>query len=172
MEKGKFGDCCPACGVPSKMFEPFDDKVSPFRKLLLNLHIHPVVVHMPQAFAFFIVGCAAVSFLFQGDNKEDLISTVRILSIVMPFSIIAAFITGIMDGKIRFRKVTTPILKTKIAAGTGFFILSSGAFAAVIAKGMTANTIIIVIALNAAGLVCSAILGKLGAGILDSKFPG
>ena len=44
----KVGEICPACGVPAKMFEPYDDKVSEARRRMIDLHIHPVIVHSPR----------------------------------------------------------------------------------------------------------------------------
>ena len=62
MERSKLGDKCPACGVSATMFEPYDDKLSEKRRRLLDIHVHPIVVHFPQAFAAFL----AAAGIFDG----------------------------------------------------------------------------------------------------------
>ena len=49
MEAGKLGDVCPACGLPRKVFEPYRERVSINRLRLLNLDLHPIVIHLSQA---------------------------------------------------------------------------------------------------------------------------
>ncbi|MFX0196457.1 MAG: hypothetical protein ACFFCW_10070 [Candidatus Hodarchaeota archaeon] len=36
---------CPACGAPSMAFDPYDQKVSPIRRKILELSIYPITVH-------------------------------------------------------------------------------------------------------------------------------
>ena len=75
MEAGKLHDSCPACGVPAKMFEPFTDPVSSKRRSILALHIHPVLVHFPQAFAFFLFALSAASLALKGPARDSVISS-------------------------------------------------------------------------------------------------
>ena len=49
--------------VPGKMFEPYTDKISEQRKKILDRHIHPIMVHAPQAFAFFLLFFSMVVLL-------------------------------------------------------------------------------------------------------------
>ncbi len=44
----KIKEVCPACGVPAKMFAPFNSPISLKRRRILDLHTHPVMVHFPQ----------------------------------------------------------------------------------------------------------------------------
>ncbi len=54
IDEKKLGDVCPACGVPRKAFEPWTDDMSPRRRVLLTLNLHPIALHFPQAFSAMI----------------------------------------------------------------------------------------------------------------------
>lgn len=120
--KDKLKDVCPACGVPAKMFEPYTHTVSLKRRRILDLHTHPVLVHFPQAFALTLCGLSFLVFFIDGKAREAIFSTLLVLSLLLPLTVIFAVITGVLDGKIRFRKVTTPLLKKKIALSIIFFL--------------------------------------------------
>ncbi len=49
-EAGKVGEVCPACGVPRKMMKSWKDPVSPRRRLVLWLDLHPIVDHLTVSF--------------------------------------------------------------------------------------------------------------------------
>ena len=55
LEKDALGEVCPACGVKKEMFEPWEDKVGAARRLWLDLHVHPIVVHLPNAISPMLV---------------------------------------------------------------------------------------------------------------------
>ena len=67
MLEEKLGDVCPACGVLKKMFEPHNDRVSEKRRKVLEMHIHPIMVHFSQAFAFSVFLLAIGMLFFQVD---------------------------------------------------------------------------------------------------------
>lgn len=115
--EGKIKDVCPACGVPAKMFEPYTDPVSQKRRLILGLHIHPIMVHFPQAFTVTLFILAVLSYVTPPAIKESLIVSIKVISFFLPYFIILSLLTGLFDGKIRFRKLTTPFLKRKIVIG-------------------------------------------------------
>jgi hypothetical protein len=173
MEEGKLHDKCPACGVLAKMFEPYVEKMSEKRKSILDLHIHPIIVHMPQALAFFLL-LSFLTLIFLPENlKESFTLTLKIISICLPVSLIGAILSGLLDGKIRFKKVTTPILINKIITGNIFFILSLIiSLATIIFNASQLLNNIILIVLSIACFLCSWILGSLGASLVESKFPG
>ena len=130
-EEGKIGDKCPACGVPAKMFEPYIDPVSEPRRRLLMLDIHPILVHFPQAFAFSLLIISALSFAVTGPVKDAFISAIKVVTAFLPLVVLLAFLSGLMDGKTRFRRVTTPFLKIKMMLGSSFFLVSLGMAATV-----------------------------------------
>ncbi len=174
MEKGKLKDKCPACGVPAAMFEPYAEKISsPRRKFILSLDIHPVIVHFPQAFTVTILVLSIIAALIKGGVQASLLTTVGVLSCCLPLVVLGAFLAGLMDGKIRFRRVTTPILVKKIILAGLFFLLSIAILLLNIFYKLDNPAVLYaVIILSAGCLVCGSILAKYGVSLLEAKFPG
>lgn len=173
MEKSKLHDKCPACGVMAKMFEPYVEKMSPRRKKILSLDLHPVLVHFPQAFIISLFVLSLIALVTHGNLRITIAAAITVLGIVLPFVIIGAFLAGLLDGKVRFRRVTTPILKQKMVLGALFFLCSCGIFAIVASQHMVSSLpIIIVVLLSLPGIGCAVLLGLLGSSILNAKFPG
>jgi len=166
-------DVCPACGVPAKMFEPYTHPVSLKRRRILDLHTHPVMVHFPQAFALTLCGLSFFAFFITGTVQETLASTMKVLSALLPFFTILAVATGLMDGKLRFRKVTTPLLKKKIILSLIFFVVAV-ILAALALSGqlLTFPTHLVYFLLTLVASLCGALLGLIGGSLLDAKFPG
>jgi uncharacterized membrane protein len=173
MDKAKLRDKCPACGVSAKMFEPHTEKVSPKRKFILSLDLHPVLVHFPQAFivSIFVLSLSACVL---GDSVRYLIgATVTVLGVALPFVVAGAFLAGLLDGKVRFRRVTTPILVQKMVLGGLFFVFSCGISAIVLSQpSISSKTLLLVAGLSLPALGCATFLGLLGASIINAKFPG
>ena len=137
MEADKVGKLCPACGVPAKAFEPYEERISEKRKRVLDLHIHPIVVHLAQGLAPLIVLFAIVlAILGEGALKTTLVQATRVLAAFLPLSVILAFAAGLIDGNLRFHKVTTPLLVKKMIFGALFFVLSLGAAALALFVGL------------------------------------
>lgn len=114
MEADKLGDVCPACGLPRKVFEPYRERVSPNRLLVLSFDLHPIVIHLSQAFVIAIPILAILKNLFPG-FQQDMINHVLIFSVfIFPFTLVFAIITGIIDGLTRFKTLKTPLLRVKI----------------------------------------------------------
>ncbi len=173
MEARKVGEVCPACGVPSKMFEPYVDRISEQRRRILDRHIHPVIVHAPQAFAFFLLLFAVTVLFVNGPLRNELVITIKILAFCLPFTLIGAFLSGMLDGKTRFRRYATPILKRKIVIGSLFFVLSLALLVVTqIEPPPSVGMDLLIILLNAGCLLCSMFLGLLGTSLAEAKFPG
>lgn len=174
MEAGKLGDACPACGVPAKQFEPYVEKISEGRLRLMKLDIHPVVVHLPQAFAVSLTMLPVALFaLGSGPLYRMLYDTTLVLAAVLPFSVVAAFAAGLFDGKLRFRKLKALLLRRKMAAGTLFFILSAAAACIAFAVGLQSTGVLAVFFVcEAASLGMGALLGIWGATLTHAAFPG
>ncbi len=173
MEDGALPDLCPACGVKKTMFVPDTDKLSEKRRTLIDSHIHGIIVHFPQAFAFAGLFLILALFIAPQSISQHLWSTTMVLLFSLPFVVIGGFVTGIIDGKTRFRKVTTPMLKQKIAWGIGFFVISLLLF--IINSILPIQTLpihLIATVLLLAAAVCATILGKLGGTLVNSKFQG
>lgn len=173
MEKGSLKDKCPACGVQAKMFEPYIEKVSPRRKFILSLDIHPVLVHFPQAFVVTIFIMTILILLVKGDLQNSLKTTVTVLSFCLPYVVAIAILAGLYDGQIRFKRVTTPLLIKKIILGSLFFLFSIAALLLTqIIKLETDVSIYLFLCSITGGLICGSLLGLLGSKLINAKFPG
>jgi len=172
-KEGKIKDICPACGVPAKMFAPYTDPVSEKRRMLLDLHIHPIMVHFPEAFTITLFLLAASSYFAPAAIKEALFSSIQVISLLLPFFVILSIITGLFDGKIRFRKVTTPLLKKKIIIGALFLIISIALAFVAFSEGISVSPVReYFILLTIIAVACGTGLGLLGGHLMDAKFPG
>ncbi len=172
-DPGKIKDVCPACGVLAKMFEPYTHPVSLKRRRILDLHSHPVVVHFPQAFALTLLFLSLLVFFVPETIQDALGATMQVLSILLPFSVVGAIATGLLDGKLRFRKVTTPLLKKKMLLSLIFFAISIlMAILALTGQHLTFPSQMLYTALAAVTSLCGALLGLIGGKLLEAKFPG
>jgi rubredoxin len=124
MEANKLGDVCPACGMPRKVFEPYRERVSLNRLLLLNFDLHPIAIHLSQALVILIPLLAAVTYLFNNFYPEILKSVLIFSVFVFPLTLVLAIITGIIDGLTRFKTLATPLLRRKIFASLVIFLSS------------------------------------------------
>lgn len=172
-DQAKIKDVCPACGVPAKMFEQFTHPVSLKRRRILELHTHPVLVHFPQAFVLTLLLLSFFAFFVPTMLQESLSSTIKVLSFLLPFFVAGSIAAGLLDGKVRFRKVTTPLLKKKIILSLIFFITSIVmAVFALSGQLFTSPAHIIYAFLTVIVSSCGVLLGLIGGKLLDAKFPG
>jgi O-antigen/teichoic acid export membrane protein len=172
-KEGGIKDACPACGVPAKMFESYKDPLSEKRRRIIDLHTHPIIVHFPQAFSLTLFILAVLFFIAPLPLKDALYYTLKVISFFLPFFIALSFLTGLLDGKTRFRKVTTPFLKKKIIIGLIFFITSITLAAVAFTEQFPLTptleyfTILTIIA-----ACCTVSLGFIGGRLTEAKFPG
>jgi hypothetical protein len=173
MAAAKLKDRCPACGVPAKMFEPYTEKISPPRKFLLALDIHPVFVHFTQAFTASVLVLSGLALVSTGGLLSKVTSTIAVLGAALPGVILLTFLAGMLDGKIRFRRVTTPLLKKKMALGGLLFLFSLGIAAVTVFWPLdSAVTLISLAGLALPALGCATLLAFWGVSLLNAKFPG
>jgi hypothetical protein len=172
MDADKLGDLCPACGLPRKVFEPYREKVSKNRILILNLDLHPIAIHFSQTF----VGSIPLLFLFVALFPNFYANELTIVNVVMivtlPLTMIVALLTGMIDGYTRFKTFNTPMLVQKIVLSGIITILSGIASVLVIMDGLTPNNTTVIILLILACLVCAVILGLKGKKLLNIILPG
>lgn len=169
MDQGKLGEVCPACGIKAQMFVPHDERISEKRKFLLMLDIHPILVHFTQAYTATILALALLALIAKPAWLASISTVITVLGYALPFTVIAAFAAGLFDGKIRFRKVLTPLLIKKMVLGSVFFVLTCGLFACVLCNPIP---LAIIAALSAIAMGCASILGFWGVSLLNSRFPG
>jgi hypothetical protein len=171
MEAGKLGDVCPACGLPRKVFEPYRERVSLNRLKILNLDLHPIVIHLSQAMVIAIPLLAILINTFENFYPE-LLKNVLIFSVfVFPFTLIFAIITGIIDGLTRFKTLKTPLLRVKIIFSIIILVLSIVLFFVAPAEDYFVLTIIISILCLAAGVQLGLWGKKLITVILPGTYP-
>jgi hypothetical protein len=175
MEKDALGDVCPACGVKKEMFEPWEDKVGAARRFYLELHVHPIIVHLPNSISPILLLVALAFPLFPG-FQTYLWPTLQLLSWLFPLAVFGGFASGLVDGKVRYRKVTTPLLLKKIILGTLLFIVS---IVQAVLVSVTSNfgpgngglwTAYVIAAL--VSLVLASVLGKWGSSLFSAAMPG
>lgn len=168
MEADKLGDVCPACGLPRKVFEPYRERVSLNRLFLLNLDLHPIIIHLSQAFVIAIPLLIVLNF-FLPDFQTVIIKSVIIFSVfVFPFTLIMAILTGIVDGLTRFKTLKTPLLRVKILFSIIILILSTTMMIVAPKEGYGLWTFILSILCLAAGVQ----LGLWGKKLIDVILPG
>ena len=172
-KEGRIKDVCPACGVPAKMFEPYTDTISQKRRLFLGLHIHPIMVHFPQAFSITLFLLMVFSYFAPIKTKWILSDAIIVISFLLPYCVILSIATGLFDGKIRFRKVTTPLLKKKIILGVLLLITSIALAFVSFSEQLTASPACeILTLLTISAVSCCTCLGLIGGQLMDAKFPG
>ena len=151
------------------MFIPHDERISDKRKLLLALDLHPILVHFTQAYTATILALSLLALLVKPGWLERIMTVVIVLGYALPFTVVAAFAAGLYDGKIRFRKVKTPLLVKKMVLGSILFALTCGVFLCVLCNPLPLALIAL---LSAIAMVCASILGFWGVSLLNSRFPG
>lgn len=168
-------DVCPACGVKAAMFEPLAEKFSDGRRKFLDLHVHPIIVHFPQAFSVTLLVASIMMLLFPeaARVRQVLSDAIEVLAIGLPLTVVASFISGLIDGSVRFKKLSAPFLRLKITVGIVYIILSIVYFGVVFfARPATPATTAIGAGTALGLVVCTTILGNIGAAISYARMPG
>lgn len=118
------GGRCPACGVRDTAFVPFQHKASFNRRIFLKLDVHPVAVHFTISYTA-VTALLFFLLLFIDELLGVPIQGILDLQItLLPLLIASGGITGLIDGKIRFRKIKTPYLLRKIVLGCILLVTS------------------------------------------------
>lgn len=168
IDADKLGDVCPACGMPRKVFEPYRERVSRNRLVLLNFDLHPIAIHLSQALVIAIPVLAILMMAFK-QFQPDIIKNVLIFSVfIFPFTLVLAIITGIIDGLTRFKTLATPILRVKIIFSLIILTLSVGMFFTTLRLNQYVLTIILSILSLGAGFQ----LGLWGKKLINVILPG
>jgi rubredoxin len=165
-------DCCPACGVPKTAFESYKYNISDKRLRMLGFHLHPILVHFPQSIAFLSLIFIIIAFAAKGSLSANMITVVKLLSALLPVSVIISAAAGIFDAKIRFKKKFGPRIKQKIILGAVFFTVSAVLAGMINAEAFDTGGKIFIIILGIICFGCSGLLGKLGGTLLEAKLPG
>jgi rubredoxin len=168
IEADKLGEVCPACGLPRKVFEPYRERVSRNRLVLLNFDLHPIAIHLSQALVIAIPILIIVTNLFKQFQPEVLKNVLIFSVFVFPFTLILAIITGVIDGLTRFKTLATPILRVKIIFSLIILSLSVALFF-IAPQG---NLYLLSIALSILSLGAGFRLGLWGKKLINVILPG
>lgn len=171
MEASKVSDVCPACGLPARVFAPYTSKINPKRNKLLELHIHPIVLHFPQALIVLVLPLLVMIGLTSGKLHDDLVVITKFNFLLLPLTILAGFASGLFDGKIRFKSPLRPILKFKIALSAVFFVSATTGTALIFAFEPAGIMLAVLFGLAAVATGSAVILGKTGASLMNAVFP-
>ncbi len=174
MPEEKLGEECPACGVPRKTFEPYEDPLSPERRRILDMDLHPILVHFPVAFATSMVVLVVLSLILTGRARELFAATAKIVALFTPILGLVAGLAGLLDGKTRFRKLTrSPYVRRKIVYGVLFNIFAAGLAVLIWAGAAGSGPLAAVtIAVAVIAFVFSFLLGLLGRRLASAAFAG
>jgi hypothetical protein len=168
MDADKLGDVCPACGMPRKVFEPYRERVSRNRLILLNLDLHPIAIHLSQALVIAIPILTILTTMFKQFQPELLKNVLTFSVVVFPFTLVIAIITGVIDGLTRFKTLATPILRVKIIFSLIILTLSISMFFV----GQHDNLYILTIILSILSLGAGIQLGLWGKKLINVILPG
>lgn len=172
METHKIGEVCPACGVPSKVFEPYKLTMSEERYKMLSLHMHPIILHFPQAFVVVAAGMLVLSFLFTGDLQSQIFTVIKFNLLFLPLTVVMGAATGIKDGQLRFKKLSPPALQFKIKLSVGFLVLSLLTAVLGMVWDYTVVNRVILLVLTFIQMGIAVVLGRAGAKLIESFIPG
>ncbi len=165
-EEGRIKEVCPACGAPVERFNNYLYGISEKRLRRLNMRLHPILAHFPQSCVILSFALVVLTFLTAGKIHAELLLIEKILSIALPFAIIAAMAAGLFDAKLRLKNSISRIRKQKIQLG-GFFLVSSG-IAAVLINYEVFSVLgkSVILFLSFLGVVLGAVLGNKGSSLL------
>lgn len=162
---------CPACGVPDKAFEPYKFNLSSKRKLIIDLDLHPMMIHLPQSISGMIIFFGILSLTTEASWGVKFLYTVEVITYLLPLSVIASVVTGLFDGKNRFKKLTTPALKKKIIFGVLLVAVTAVMPLLVYLAGIK-EALYPVMGLSIAALAIQAVLARIGIKLFFAWLPG
>ena len=94
------------------------------------------------------------------------------MSIFFPFAVLGGFLTGLIDGRIRFKRLIAPYLKLKLFAGIVFLAVSTTESVIIHTSGIQPGTIWSILGLNLIALGCVALLGRYGERLVCAAMGG
>jgi len=137
------------------------------------MNLHPMVIHFPVAFTASTFALSLFSLFFPRFLAGLATNLLVVMTAVLPLTVLAGWAAGMFDGRIRFRRVTTPLLVRKMAMGGSVFLETLAAAVLMFAFGLDPVWVRIVIAvLLGISLGAVAVLAKIGASLLCAKSPG
>jgi rubredoxin len=169
IEENQLKEICPVCGVKKAAFKPYQDRVSEKRRKYLQCHFHSLIIHLPQAAAVLITALLAFKFVLPQTLQPIILSTVHLLSVLLPLMAIAGLFSGLLEGKFRFKRLDTPWLKLKIIVSSLFIGLSMIMSIQVV---FFSPHFLLHFLLSLSCTACAVILGHKGGQLINLEVPG
>lgn len=171
MDKESEFEICPACGVSKKVFEDYKYNISPRRKLIMDLDLHPIMLHLPQAITGMIPLFGILSLITDAGWGIKFLNAIEIITYLLPLSVIATILTGMIDGRNRFKKLSTPAIKKKIILGSILLIITSAMPCLLFSLGIK-EALFPLIGLSLIALGNEVLLSKIGIKLIQAHLPG
>lgn len=168
-------ELCPACGFRGKIFEDFKPTVSEKRRKALELHAHSAIVHFPIAvitYIFFINLFILVKFIAW---HSVFATSLKAMVWLLPFVTLIGMLSGLYDGKLRFKKINTPLLKKKLFLSVFLIAISTTLFVfqyVYVLEFDQSLYSLLILAFSIILLGIVTFLGLIGGKLLDSKVRG
>lgn len=168
MKESDLGDVCPACGLPRTVFEPYRERVSANRLFILALDIHPIAIHLSQTFVALTPMLIIFHWIFPSFQDVIVQSVISFSVYMLPLSLIASTISGIIDGMTRFKTLKTPLLQSKIIYSLVILVLSFSQWYTTLEGVYNWPTMLVSIFIFG----CAVKLGLMGKALLNVILPG
>lgn len=172
LKESELRDVCPACGLPRKVFEHYKERMSPGRRRFLQLDMHPIAVHFPQSMLVLSMMALIINLVKPEFHAEVLLGAARYAAVIFPFAVFVAFISGLLDGLVRFKSVATPVLKKKIVYG--IIMLAASVFSPILVwNGIDdLRTKLLLLLTGGIALICAIVLGHAGKKLMNIGMGG
>ncbi len=171
MNKDSSPEICPACGISKKVFEDYKYNISLRRKFIMDLDFHPIMLHLPQGITGMIPLFGILSLITDASWGIKFLYTVEIITYLLPLSVLATMLTGMFDGKNRFKKLGTPALKKKMILAAILLIFTSVMPYLVFSMGIK-DALFPLIGLSIIALANETMLSKVGIKLIFAFLPG
>ncbi len=172
-ERSEPPEVCPACGFKGKIFEEYESPVSAKRRMIMKLHIHPVMTHFPLAFVLTLFLISLVNMINIIRMPSALSAMAEAIVWLLPCAAVIATLSGLYDGWLRFKRANTPLLKKKIFLSSLFILLSISLIVLLSSSDLNQRSYGFVLFVYA--IVLSGIgtwLGLIGGRLIEAKVKG
>jgi len=120
----------------------------------------------------FLLLALLINLVFPHFYPDILLGTATFSAVIFPFAVIGAFLTGLVDGKLRFKSLKPPLLRKKMRYSIVMFIAS--VFTPFIAWGgiMELGDKLLLSLCGSVALGCAIVLGHTGKRLMNIGMGG
>lgn len=166
-------ELCPACGFKGKIFEEFEPTVSEKRRKALELHAHSALIHFPIAVITYIFFINLFILANVIPWHSVFAASLKAMVWLLPFVVLIGMLSGLYDGKLRFKKINTPLLKKKLLLSILLIAVSMSLFVLQYVLELDRSSFsLLILAHSIVLLGFVTILGLIGGTLLESKVRG